>query len=220
MPKADIVIYGAGSVGRLIEQFICDINEIEDRWNLIGYLEDDKNKHNKRIGQSVVLGGLGYLHNMHYDGFIALGIGKPADKYAAVTKLMSVTNFKYANIIHPTAWVSKRVTMGHGVIIYPGVCIDVDVKLGDHILLNKSSTLGHDSVIDSYVTVSPGVNLGGNNYVGEGCEFGINSCTIQNLSIGKWSVIGAGAAVIHDLPSFITAVGVPARVIKKNVREL
>jgi acetyltransferase EpsM len=37
---------------------------------------------------------------------------------------------------------------------------------------------------------------------------------IQRRSIGSWTVIGAGAAVVHDIPANVTAVGVPARVIK------
>jgi acetyltransferase-like isoleucine patch superfamily enzyme len=37
---------------------------------------------------------------------------------------------------------------------------------------------------------------------------------IQGISIGPWTVVGAGAAVVRDLPANVTAVGVPARVIK------
>ena len=39
---------------------------------------------------------------------------------------------------------------------------------------------------------------------------------IQGISIGRWSVIGAGAVVIEDIPAGSTAVGVPAKVIKNK----
>ncbi|MGQ0452916.1 acetyltransferase, partial [Bacillus sp. SS-TM] len=37
---------------------------------------------------------------------------------------------------------------------------------------------------------------------------------IPNLIIGNWSMIGAGATVIHNIPSRCTAVGLPAKIIK------
>jgi acetyltransferase-like isoleucine patch superfamily enzyme len=34
------------------------------------------------------------------------------------------------------------------------------------------------------------------------------------MRIGRWSIVGIGAAVIRDIPDFVTAVGVPAKPIK------
>jgi len=39
---------------------------------------------------------------------------------------------------------------------------------------------------------------------------------IEKISIGKGTIIGAGAVVTNDLPAGVTAVGVPAKVIKEN----
>ena len=39
---------------------------------------------------------------------------------------------------------------------------------------------------------------------------------IHGITIGAWSVIGGGAVVTNDIPSNVTAVGVPAKVIKSN----
>jgi len=52
--------------------------------------------------------------------------------------------------------------------------------------------------------------------VGEGTFIGLGSSVIPGIRIGRWSVIGAGAAVTEDLPDNCTAVGVPARVIKTH----
>jgi acetyltransferase-like isoleucine patch superfamily enzyme len=43
---------------------------------------------------------------------------------------------------------------------------------------------------------------------------GLGAKIIQCLSVGEWSIVGAGAVVIRDIPPGCTAVGVPARVIK------
>lgn len=39
-------------------------------------------------------------------------------------------------------------------------------------------------------------------------------CLVENVRIGKMSVIGAGAVVTKDIPPYSVAVGVPAKVIK------
>ena len=65
--------------------------------------------------------------------------------------------------------------------------------------------------------IAPGVCLAGRVRVGSGAFFGLGANVIQCLSIGDHAVIGAGAAVIADVPDYATAVGVPAKVIKISV---
>lgn len=50
--------------------------------------------------------------------------------------------------------------------------------------------------------------------VGARTWIGIGAVVSNNLEIGSDCMIGAGAAVVRDLPGKCTAVGVPARVIK------
>ena len=45
---------------------------------------------------------------------------------------------------------------------------------------------------------------------------GTGASVIQNTSIGGNSIVGAGAAVVTDIPRDVVAVGVPARVLKEN----
>ena len=53
-----------------------------------------------------------------------------------------------------------------------------------------------------------------------GAFIGIGANIIQCLSVGDYAVVGAGAAVIQDIPEYATAVGVPAKVIKVAQREM
>jgi len=34
------------------------------------------------------------------------------------------------------------------------------------------------------------------------------------LRVGEWSIVGAGAAVVKDVPPNVTVVGIPARVMR------
>ena len=42
---------------------------------------------------------------------------------------------------------------------------------------------------------------------------GENACILENVRIGKCSIIGANAVVTHDIPPYSVAVGVPAKVV-------
>ena len=101
-------------------------------------------------------------------------------------------------------------------LVYPGAILDTDITIGDHVILNKLCTIGHNTVIEGFVTLAPGVNVGGAAHIGTGCELGINSATVHGITIGDWSIIGAGGVVVDDLAANVTAVGVPVRVIKQR----
>lgn len=164
------------------------------------------------VGYSV-LGDVGVLKE-HPDSYVAVAFSVPAQKQAADEKLQAAGVSSVATLVHPGAWISRRVLIGEGCIIYPGVHIDVDVSLGRFVLLNKVCTVGHDTVIGDYVTAAPAVNLGGNCRVGKGFEFGVNSATIQNLTLGEWSVLGAGGVAVKSLDARTVYAGVPAKVLR------
>ncbi|MWK60345.1 transferase, partial [Pseudomonas otitidis] len=92
--------------------------------------------------------------------------------------------------------------------------ITVDIKIGNHVIINLDCTLGHDDIIHDYVTIYPSVNVSGNVEVGECSELGTGMQIIQGKIIGNETIVGAGAVVIRDIPDKCTAVGNPAKVIK------
>jgi serine O-acetyltransferase len=47
------------------------------------------------------------------------------------------------------------------------------------------------------------------------CDIACGVAVLGNVTIGRGSVIGANAVVVHDVPPFSVAVGAPARVIKR-----
>ncbi len=211
----DIVIYGAGSVGRLAEQIIADINREQKQYNLLGYLDDDDQKQGSSLNQLPILGGINWLKgNPHTQ--VVIGFSSPSQKKVLAERLQQNGHHHFATLVHPGTWISKRVEIGEGSMIYPGVHLDVDIRLGKFTLINKLATIGHDTTMGDYVTVSPGVNIGGINQIGEGVEFGINSCSIQHLQIGSWATIGAGAVIIRDVPKGAVMVGNPGKELKRS----
>lgn len=209
----DLLIFGAGAVGRQIAQIADDINKVSPAWRLVGYLDDAVASISASVGGLTVMGDLTWLRTRP-DIHIAVAFGSPSDLQAAYRRLEDMKHDRIATLIHPSVWLPQRAQIGTGTIIYAGTMLDTDITIGRGCIINKGCTIGHDTVLGDYCSLAPGVNLGGRVDIGTGCYFGISSATIQNLTIGSWAIIGAGAVVIDSLPDGVTAVGVPARVIK------
>lgn len=211
----DLVIYGAGAVAQQAIQIVEALNRLSPTWYVLGMLDDAVQIHGTTVHGTPILGGLEWLQDRG-DTFVCIAIGSSRARWQVSQRLAQLPNIKYATLVHPNALVASRCNLGQGIIVYPGVILDTDITIGDHVILNKHCTIGHDTLIEGFTTLSPGVNIGGMVRIGIGCEMGINSATIYGITIGAWSIIGAGAVVIHHLDANITGVGVPARVIKQR----
>ncbi|PAP76392.1 acetyltransferase [Rubrivirga marina] len=211
----DLVIYGTGGFARETLQVALDINEDGGTWNVLGFLDDDPEQHGQSIHDLPVLGGAGWLTNRS-DVQVAVGIGSTPAKRKVVRRLADAQHSAFATLIHPRAWIGRRVGVGAGTIVCAGTMVTTDIEIGDHVILNLDCTVGHDTQIEQFTTVAPSVNISGDIRIGEGCDLGTGAAIIQGVSIGAWTVLGAGAVVVRDLPANVTAVGAPARAIKER----
>lgn len=210
----NIVIIGAGGVGRETSLIIQQINEIEPTWNLIGFIDDNKNNWGKVINGYSVIGGLDSLDFLAPDTYVVIAIANYEVKKKIVNKINN--KLKFATIIHPKVWVHDYMIIGEGTIIYEGVILTANIEIGNHVIISPKCGVGHDSIIKDYVSLLWNVNVSGSDIIEEGVMMGSGSTVIQGKKIGKGSNIGAGAVVIEDVDSFSTAIGVPAKVIKIN----
>jgi serine acetyltransferase len=92
--------------------------------------------------------------------------------------------------------------------------ITTNVKINDFVILNLQCTVGHDTVINNLAAFMPSVNISGEVNIGEGVYVGTGAKIINQLEIGDYTIVGAGAVVAKSLPAHCTAVGVPAKPIK------
>lgn len=210
----DLIIVGAGNFGREVAQLVEDINNEKKEWMLLGFIDETKEKLGTLINNIPVLGGFDWLEK-YTTGRIctAIAIGNPRDKYNLIRRA-SAYHVDFCNLIHPEAKISRFAELGTGCIICWNSFLSVNTRVGDHVSINPGCGIGHDTIIGDYSTLYWNVTLSGNVKLNDGCEVGANSVVIPKKTVGKWSIIGAGAAVVKDLPENCTAAGVPAKPIK------
>lgn len=148
----------------------------------------------------------------------SIGIGSPQTRKAIRERY---PDLRYANLIHPTATFGfgqreeLRGRMGN--IVCAGVRMTNGILYGNFCIFNLNCTVGHDCIIEDFVTVSPGANVSGNVLLREGSYLGTNSCILQGKTaaekrtVGCFATVGAGAVVTKNVPDHMVVKGIPAR---------
>lgn len=208
----DLVIVGTGGVGKETAQIVEEINKVKKEWNILGFIDDNEDVIGKMINGYRVLGNRFYLNYREKEIYVVIAIANHSIKEDLV-KLLTNENIKYATIIHPSVKLNDTVEIGEGSIIYPGVIMTVNIKVGNHVIISPKCGIGHDTIIEDYVTLLWNVNVSGAERIRQGATLGSGSTIIQGLEIGRNSFVGAGAVVIRDIEENKTAVGVPSRYI-------
>lgn len=197
--KTHIWIYGAGGMGKETLWLIAEISYFV----VDGFIDDFKQYDNFK--------NLPLIKNalIQYNCIVAI-----AD--TQIRKEIAHRNEKltFVNIIHPSVKINSSIQIGKGNIICQGVVLTVDISLANHVIININSTIGHDAVIEDFVSIMFGVHISGNVRIGEGTYIGSGAVVLPNIKIGKWCTIGAGSVVTKDVPDNSIIAGVPAREIE------
>lgn len=111
----------------------------------------------------------------------------------------------------------RGIRVGKNVAFGPGVFIEETrpelVVIEDNVSIAPNVTIiSHDS---SYNSINPRIPvLRENVLIKRNAFIGAGSTILPGVTIGEYSIIGAGSVVVDDIPPWSVAVGVPARVIK------
>jgi len=124
--------------------------------------------------------------------------------------------------------------------IEPGVIIRDQVEIGDNAVIMMGAVINIGAVIGEKSMIDMGVVLGGRATVGKNCHIGAgtvlagvieppsakpviveddvligaNAVVLEGVTVGKGSVVAAGAVVTKDVPPYTVVAGTPAKKIK------
>ncbi|MBS1556972.1 MAG: acetyltransferase [Bacteroidetes bacterium] len=207
----DIAIFGAGGFGREVKMLIDQINQSNQRWRFFGYFDDGIQK-GTLINGYPVKGTAQDLLKLDRELYVVFAIGNPKVKKSVVEIVKANQYLKFPTLVHPTVLMdSDFVQLIEGCIITANNVITTNINIGKHVIVNLSCTIGHDTSIGDYSSIMPGVNISGEVAMQEGVYVGTGAKIINQLTLGEWSVVGAGAVVSKDVAPHTTVVGVPAK---------
>ena len=203
-----LLVIGAGGHGKVV----ADAGRETGRWEEIAFVDDGIPPGTEVLGYPVIGAGvhLGALRADYRECVVA--IGNNALRWKLMQSALEA-GFETPVIVHPRAHVSVSATIGMGTTVMAGAVVQADARLGEGVIVNTSASVDHDCEVGDATHICPGVSLGGAVRIGRECWIGIGSTVREGVNIGSNSVIGAAAGVVNDLPSGVTAVGLPARVV-------
>ena len=203
-----VVIIGNGGHAKVIKDIISRKKGI-----VLYAMLDDSITH-KYESDNIIYDSLNNLNDyLHAKLIIAIGNNKVREK---IVKRFNLHDYNFLSIIDGSAIISLSAKIAVGTVVMPNAIINSNAIIGKHSIINSGAIVEHDNEIGDYTHISPGAVLSGTVTVGEFTHIGSGSVVIPNINIGARCIIGAGSVVIKDIESNVTAVGNPARIIKRS----
>jgi sugar O-acyltransferase (sialic acid O-acetyltransferase NeuD family) len=212
-----VLIVGAGGHAQVVADILLRMGEQMRDLSVLGYLDDNPAiQGTVRLGLRV-LGGTPDLATIAHDR-IVIAIGDNRTRAAWFQRLWE-DGERFLVACHPRAAVAPDVRIGPGTMICAGVVVNPTAAIGANVILNTGCTIDHHNRIGSDAHIAPGAHLGGEVSVGDGALIGIGATVMPGRTVGPWSTVAAGALVHRDVPPGALAMGVPARILPRPLRE-
>jgi sugar O-acyltransferase (sialic acid O-acetyltransferase NeuD family) len=210
----DLVILGAGGTAGDIAWNVEEINRVEPRWTLRGFLDDDSAKQGTSIAGYPVLGPLSAAGDFDGARFL-IGIAhyrRPLARKQLFDRI-GLAPERFATLVHPTASVSPHARVGAGTVIFQNVVVCHGAVVGSHVFVLALCVVSHDAVVQDFATMTSGVVLCGGARLAVGAYAGARSVIRDGVTIGEGSVAALGSVVVRDVAPNRVVVGNPAREI-------
>lgn len=206
------VIVGAGGFAKEVLALIRDCNKFLDSQNvinIIGFISPESSE--DKINDIAIIGNDEWAKkHLPRDTYFTIAIGESRMR-KKLSESWTEMGFSPLTLIHPSVIHSEYTYIKQGSIICARSTLTSDIYIGEFVLINLHCTIGHDSVIENWVTLSPGVHVSGQVTIKAQSEIGTGATILPGLSIGTECVLGAGAVVTKNLLGGKTYIGCPAK---------
>lgn len=116
-----------------------------------------------------------------------------------------------------------RVIIQDGVLVGACTCIDrgawEDTVVGENSKIDNLVQIAHNVQLGRNCVLAGHVGLSGSVVVGDGVMFGGRAGIADHVTIGAGALVSASAGVMHDIPAGEQWAGIPAKPIRRFMRE-
>jgi sugar O-acyltransferase (sialic acid O-acetyltransferase NeuD family) len=211
----ELLIYGAANPQ--IVKIVDAINEKENTWKTIGFLDDFKKNEAASYMGHPILGGEEMIQPYRDKGcYFINNVFSTTEKRRIVTQKLKRFQVNYATLVSPRVDM-LYVHVGSDCLILDGVILGANVSIGSHVMIRANSSINHDTVIEENVFIGPGVTICGNVKVEEGAYIGAGAVIKDGLVIHYRSTVGMGAIVNEDVMEGDIVAVPPARSVKNLI---
>lgn len=103
------------------------------------------------------------------------------------------------NEVNPIWNIIGFVEIGQGTIIYPGVILTVNTRIGNHVIVSGNCGIGYDTVIGDFSSVLWGSCFSGFDVVGEECFVGVRVKLAQGITITDGRRVSTDSIIMEDI---------------------
>jgi sugar O-acyltransferase (sialic acid O-acetyltransferase NeuD family) len=216
-PQSVIIFGGKGTAVSLAEQIEDARRRFRYPMRVLGFAIDDPALGHKIAGLPVVCGtrtAWSTFGSRNVSFFFALYRPDVMRERVTLLEALGVPLERFANFIHPLAYVAPTVQMGRGNAVFAQAAIMHGASLGNYGIFNSSTVVEHDSRVGDCAFIAAGAVLGSAVSMGRGVFVGLNASVRESVVIGDYGFVGMGSVVVRDVPAGAQVFGSPARVRK------
>jgi sugar O-acyltransferase (sialic acid O-acetyltransferase NeuD family) len=206
-----LVIVGAGGFGREVFSIIHDINQVQETWDVLGFLDDNPGAIGGSSLYPPVLGPAEHCGTLP-DAWAICAVGNPKIRMQLVQRA-NAHGARWASIVHPTVQIGLGSSFGIGCVLCQQAIVTTDARIGDHVHVNCMGHVTHDTRVGDFSTISSHVEICGHGVLEEGVFLGTHAAILPGIRVGAWASVGAGSAAMTNVAPGHTVLGVPAKSI-------
>jgi len=208
--KKDIIIIGAGQFGILLSNIL----KRQNKFNILGFVDNDKKIKNKLINNFKVLGTDNYLFkNKKKVINLALAIGS-IKKRALIIKKFKNKNFKFPSIVDKSCNIDEKSSIGKGSIICGGATILNNTKIGQFSIIGTNVNIFHHVKVGKNCVIGGATTIGSNVEIQNNVDVGVSAVFVsKKIKVKKNSIICSGSVVLSHVREGSKMIGNPAKPI-------
>jgi len=206
--KRRIVIFGAAEQAEVSNYYFQN----DSIYTVEGFIVDDEYFRDSNFNGLPVIPWSLALQTFppeEFDCFVALGYSKVNAARKEIYEKVKKAGYQCPSYISSKAVIFNNLVIGDNCLILENNTVQPFVEVGANTTIWSGNHIGHHSKIGSHVFIASHVVVSGGVSIEDQCFIGVNATIRDHISIGRGTIIGAGALVMRNTDPF--SIYVPER---------